>query len=167
MVRRVFQLVVVVVLVGLGVMGWRWMFPGDEVRVKRVVEAAVAAVSWEGGEGNIARMAAVNRLGGLCAADVQVVFETRGGRSQVLEGRSDLQQAMMVVRQRAAWLRASVDDLEVRLGDGGLGAVVLLAATVEIGGVDESILGDYKLTLRKEDGEWLIERVEPVGGLGL
>jgi hypothetical protein len=84
-----------------------------------------------------------------------------------MEGRSDLQQSMMFVRQRAAWLRVRVDDLEVSLPEGGLGAVVLLAATVEIGGVDESILGDYKLTLRKDDGEWLIERVEPVGGLDL
>ncbi|MFM1945153.1 MAG: hypothetical protein RI897_4135, partial [Verrucomicrobiota bacterium] len=56
---------------------------------------------------------------------------------------------------------------EVSVGGGGEGAVVLLAATVEIGGVDESILGDYKLGLRKVDGEWLIERVEPVDGLSL
>lgn len=167
MMRRVVQLILLAGLVVLGFVAWRWMFPGDEVRVRRVVEAAVDAVSWEAGEGNIARMAAANRLGSLCAADIQVVVETRRGGSQVLEGRSDLQQAMMIVRQRAAWMRVGVDDLEVTIGSGGVGAVVLLAATVEIGGVDESILGDYKLGLKKVDGEWLIERVEPVDGLSL
>ena len=100
-------------------------------------------------------------------SDVEVLLETRGRGSQMLQGRSDLQQSVLLVRQRAAWLRAEVDDLEVRFVEPGLTAVVLLAATVEIGGVDEAILGDYKLTLRKVEGDWFIQRVEPVRGLGL
>jgi len=158
-------LVLVAVLI-LGFLAWRWLFPADEVVIRKVVGTAVAAASWEQGAGNLSRLAAANRLMGLCTPEIEILVETRGERSGRLQGRDDLRLAILRVRGQAAWLQVTVDDVEVAVSDSGEAATVLLAATVRGERALEPILQDYKLAMRKVDGEWLIDRVEPVRGFG-
>jgi len=164
--RRGLGWVVAAAVVILGFLAWRWLFPPDEVVIRKVVKTALAAASWEQGAGNLGRLAAANRLMGLCTPEIEILLETRGARSSRIQGRDDLRQAVLAMRGQVAWLEVTVDDVEVALSDTGEGATVLLAATVRGEGASEPILQDYKLAMRKIDGEWLIDRVEPVRGFG-
>jgi hypothetical protein len=158
------------ILVGVFVLGWlawRWLFPADDVVIRKVVQEAAAAASWESGAGNLSRLAAASRLVGLCVPEVEVLLETRGEASRRLQGRDDVRQAILAVRTQAAWLQLSVDEVEVKVDEAGESARVLLAVTVRAEGFTEPLLQDYKLAMRKVEGEWLIARAEPVRGFGM
>lgn len=165
--RRGLRLAIVAGMVLLGFWAWRGWFPPDEVVIRKVVERAVASVSWESGTGNLSRLAAASRLTELCAPDVEVLLEARGERSQRIQGREELRQSILAVQIRADWLRVTTDEVEVAVNEAGDVATVLLASTVRGEGLSEPILQDYKLVLRKLEGDWLIARVEPVRGFGM
>jgi hypothetical protein len=164
--RRGLGLVALVAMVVLGFLAWRWLFPPDEVVIRKMVRAAAAAVSWEQGAGNFSRLAAANRLVGLCTPEIEILLDARGAGSERVQGRDALRQAIVAVRSRAAWLQVAVEGVELMVSESKDSATVLLAAAVRAEGTREPVLLNYKLSMRKVGGEWLIDRVEPVRGYG-
>ena len=157
-------------LLALGVGGflvWRWLFPPDEVVIRRLVQEAVAVANWEEQGGMIQRVSAAGQLGRLCAPDVVMLLEARGVNSRRVQGREDLKQMYLLARSQWPWLRLTVDGAEVVVADSGQEATVLLAATVRMDQLREPLLIDYELGFRKIDNDWLLARVEPVKGFGM
>jgi len=166
-VRWVAGLVVLVLLGVLGTLAYRWWFPPDEVVIRKVLRQAADAASWEESGGTLERLAGAGRLAAVCTRDVQVLLDTRGARGRRLQGRQEVREAGVAARTQVPWLRLELSDIEVRLVEPGAKATVLLASKVTLAGISEPLVQDYELTLRREDGDWLIERVQPVKGFGM
>ena len=150
-----------------GYLAYQWLFPSDEVVIRKVLQQAAAAASWGESGGALDRLAGAGRLATLCTRDVQVLLDTQGAQSRRLQGREEVRQAGLAARAQLPWLRVQLSDVEVRVVESGVKATVLMAATVRAAGASEPLIQDYELTLRREDGDWLIERVQPVRGFGM
>lgn len=165
--RWVLGVVALAVVLSGGYLTYRWLFPPDEVVIRKVLRQAAAAASWDESGGALERLAGAGRLATLCTRDVQVLLDTQGARSRRLQGREEVRQAGVAARAQVPWLRLQLSDVAIRVVEPGVKATVLMAATATAAGASEPLVQDYELTLRREDGEWLIERVQPVRGFGM
>lgn len=165
--RWMLGLAALVAVLGGGYFVYQWWFPPDEVVIRKVLRQAAATASWEESGGALDRLAGAGRLAMLCTHDIQVLLDTQGARGRRLQGREEVRQAGVAARTQLAWLRLELSDVEVRVVEPGAKATVLMAATATMAGGIEPLVQDYELTLSREEGEWLIARVQPVRGFGM
>jgi len=112
---------------------------GESARVKRVVEEARSAVSWDGSETALQQIAAAGRLAG---AD-----EVKG--------------AVLAARQHIPRLEVQFLDLTVSFTD-PTHAKVELTANATTDKPKEINPQEFVLLLHKNEGHWYIDRVETI-----
>ena len=162
------RLLLILVLVVLGAGGYylyRQLFPPHEQRIRQTLRHAASTVSFGPETGNLARLAAINRLTTFFTPDVEILVDMPGAASRRLVGRDE-------VRQVAAGTRAAVQSLEVRLREiaveleaGGELARVHVVVDVRVDGSGDPWIAEFKLVMVHMEGDWLIHRIEPVRGL--
>jgi hypothetical protein len=162
------RLLLVLVLLVLGAGGYflyRQLFPPHEQRIRQTLRHAAGTVSFRPETGNLARLAAINRLTTFFTPDVEILVDMPGAASRRLVGRDE-------VRQVAAGTRSAVQSLEVRLRDiavelesGKELARVHVVVDVRVDGDGDPWIAEFKLVMVSTEGDWLIHRIEPVRGL--
>lgn len=149
-------------LVAAGAWGWKTLFPGPETIIrKRLLEVARTA-SVEGSEGNFVRLAKAQKLAGFFTQDVEVMLEIPGYHSAGINGRAELQQAVLMARSRSSTLKFKLVDVNVAVAPDGTSAVAHFTGEATITGETGIQAEEMKANLVKQDGEWLIKRVETV-----
>jgi ketosteroid isomerase-like protein len=164
------RLLPLLVVVALGVGGWwlyRHLYPPHEQRIRQTLREAAGTVSFRPDTGNLARLAAINRLATYFTEDAEVLVEVPGAPSRQLTGRDD-------VRQVAAGTQAAVQSIEVRLREMAVelhadreSAQVHVVVDVRIDGSADPWISEFKLGMAHRNGNWLIQRIEPVRGLAM
>ena len=150
-----------------GWMAYRWLFPPDEVLVRRVVKQACNAASWGAGTGALGKLAGVDTLAGLVSPDVEVLLNYQGPHSGRLRGRDEIRSIAAAMRLDKAWLKVDVEGMEASVVEPGLSATAVVALVVTYDGGSQPLSNDFGIDLRKIDGDWLITRVEPIRGFGM
>lgn len=163
--NRLLILLVVVVLGAGGFWLYRHLFPPHEQRIRLTLREAAGTVSFRSETGNLARLAAINRLATYFTEDVEILVDVPGAAARRLVGRDE-------VRQVAAGTRAAVQSLEVRLRDIAVdmgmdhkSARVHVVVDVRLDGNPDPGISEFKLVMANVDGNWLIRRIDPVRGL--
>ena len=75
--RRVWQLAILLVLVGTAIFVWRQLFPGPEQQIRKRMVELQELLSFESSDGNFAALTAREQLGALFTEDAEVRAEAR------------------------------------------------------------------------------------------
>ncbi len=150
-------------LVALAAVGW-WIyatfFPAPEQVIRRSLEKVAKLASFAASEGNISRIASVQKLGLYFAEDVDVAVDFPGHEAYTFHHRSELMQAAMAARGSAKSVEAKLFDIVITIGPDGESAKADLTAMATVGGEKEPMVQRLRFTFKKIKGTWLITRVE-------
>ena len=160
--KRALQIGVLVILAGAGYFAWRWLNPTPEEAIHRQMEKLAETLAVKPGEGNIARVASINRTLSFFTPDIQINSEGMSQFSESINGRTELQQALFAARQRLTGA-ITFHDVRVILGPEPTNAIVNLNAVAQLSGQDVPYSQNLRAFFREADGDWLIYRVEAIG----
>ena len=159
---RFSQIILVAILVGLGVLLWRTLFPNPSRVIRnRLVELARAA-SFSLKEGLVAKAFNTEQFAGYFDNNVEVVVDVPSGAPQSFNGRAELMQAVMAVRSAIGSLSIEFLDINVTLSPDKESAEVDLTGKAKVPGERDFFVQELKFTLKKIGREWLINKVETV-----
>jgi SnoaL-like domain len=160
--KLLLRLVLVGALIALAVWVWTILFPSpQQVILRRLVKLAQLA-SFSPNEGNIARVANVERMGALFSEDVQVVIGVPGVETHTFNGREELMQAALYARAALTSLKAEFPDIQITLGPDRQSAAAEVTLEAKASGQSDLIIQELKFTFERRDGAWRIARVDTV-----
>lgn len=158
-----FRIGVLAVLIGLGVWLWIYLHPTPQEAIRRQLAKLAEAVSFEDGEGLVARAVSAQKIASFFAAQVIMNIEPQGiFGEEVARGE---------IAERAFQLRSWPDiesfkikilDPVITLGADEKSAIVELTFHAETAGERHLIVQEMKFTMKEVDEEWFIVRVETV-----
>lgn len=149
-------------VLALGVWLWTVLFPSPEKVIRTRLRDVARAASFAPKEGLLARVANAQKLAGYFAPQIEVNIDLPGHEQHELGGRDEIAQAALVARRNVRALQVDFLDAHVTLAPDQQSAVVNLTVKAKIPDEKDYLVWEMKFTLKKIDGEWLINRVETV-----
>ena len=149
-------------LMALAYWGWRAVFLDPRKVVRQRLEKLAQIASFAPNEGEVAKLANVQKLAGYFADQVTVNVEVQGVDKAEFSNREDLIQALQAGRMAASSVKAKFLGPKIEMTPGNQEAIVGVALTADIGGEQNAVVVDLKIEMKKIDGDWLITRVETV-----
>jgi hypothetical protein len=161
--NKLFKIILLLALLALGFWLWTIFFPNPQQVIRNRLNKLAHLASFSPDEGNISRVAKVQRLGQLFAENVQVVVDVPGADVQNITSREELMQAAMAAKRFTGGLKAEFLDMDIPpLDNDAQSAVVDLTLKAKVSTESDLIVQELKFTLKKINGDWLITRVETV-----
>ncbi|MGA2176135.1 MAG: hypothetical protein ABSH38_14255 [Verrucomicrobiota bacterium] len=156
------RLLLLAAVAALGVWAWMALHPSPERLIRKQLEGVAHAVSFGPHEGNLAKLAAAQRLGDFFSINVDVQIDVPGVQEHRLAGREEIVQAALAARASVQALNVAFPDVTVMVNADQESAVADLTLQARVAGEPQMIVQEMKFTLRKINGQWLIVRVETV-----
>src|SRR3954447_12753533 len=113
--KHVLRLLLLVGLIALGVWGWGVLFPNPKKIIHTQLVKLSQLASFSGKEGNIVRVANVQRMGTFFTDDAQIIINVPGIESVNFHRREELMQAAMAARSALNGLQAEFPDMNITL----------------------------------------------------
>lgn len=164
--QKSFRALIAAVLIGLGILGWRMLFPSPERIIRGRLVSLAATASFNQGQGMVLRAYKATKLIDFFTADAVVSVDSRGYEARTLTGRTELQQAATALTQYDG-ISVEFLDINVSLGPDEQTAIANLTARATVEGQRDYFVQEFNFALKKVDGQWLIYRVESVKTLSL
>jgi hypothetical protein len=156
------RLLLVALCAALGFLVWRVISSTPEQVIrKRMIELARLA-SFPPNEAPMAKLANSRKLASFFTSDVEITIDLPGRSQQTVSGRDEVLQAAIGARSLPGGIQVDFPDVKVTLGADKQSATVNLTAKGNVGGDRDNLLQELKLTLKKIEGNWLINRVETI-----
>jgi len=155
------RIILLAVLVALGYWGWTLFYPNPEKEIRKQLNALAQEASFAPHQGLVAQAWNATVLGSFFTPDVRVTISVPGAEHP-LNGRDELLQAALVVRQMRDSLKIELPDIKVILAPGKEAAVVNLTARGKVAGEKDDILQELRLHLIKVKRDWLINEIVSV-----
>ncbi|HTG45958.1 MAG TPA: hypothetical protein VK633_15670 [Verrucomicrobiae bacterium] len=146
----------IVVAVGL----WIFLFPAPEKVIRKKLEKLAQTVS-ENPQGNISRVANVNRIGSFFHPKISINLEGFGREVASINGRGELEQMALGVRQNNFRISVRFSTIHIVVDADESNATAIVGAEVKLNEQAEPIVQDLHVRLEKVDRAWLIRSVEP------
>ena len=163
------RIVLIVAILGCAFLGtwlFRTLFPGDERLIRRLIAQVAETASIKPNEHPLVKLSAANKLGNFFSKHAVISYDAVGLDSRTINGREELIQV-------AAAARASLQDASIRLLEVYVqidpdkqSASANVVASATIGESKEPLVQEFKISLKKFDGDWLITQAESVKTLG-
>lgn len=163
--KIILRLVLLAALVALGVWLWSVWFPGPEKVIRQRLIKLARTASFAPGEGNLAKLAAVESVASYFATNVEVDINVPGRVQHTLLGRAEIRQAALGARERLRGLQVTFPDVNVTVAPDKQSAVADVTIEVHIAGDSDTVVQEMKFTFQKTEDGWLISRVETVSTL--
>ena len=111
------------------------------------------------------RLGSAKELAGLFTPEAQAVVNIRGYHDQVIKGRDQFFETAMAARSTGPGATVEFLDPVIQFPGSHEGAVVELTMKAQINGEPDLIVQELRLTMKRQSGEWLIDRIETVKSL--
>lgn len=142
---------------------WKVFFPGDEAKIRKVLDTVARAASVTPNEGSLGRLTKAAELAALCTANVEIRVDALGMRGG-LDGRDEVRSAAMNLGNSFGTYRIITGEVRIRDLSADQ-ARVTLTARFE-GSVPADISAqEFELRFKKVEGRWLIQRVQTLQAL--
>jgi hypothetical protein len=155
-------LVVIAIVAAIGFWAWSYFFPNPEKIIRSRLNTVAKLASFAAGEGNISRVANVQKLGLYFTEEVEVNVNVPGMESHNFTRREELTQAAMAAKGAVTSIKAEFLDINVDVAKDKQTATADLTLRVNVGGEKDSIVQQLKIHLNNVKGEWLIHRIDTV-----
>ena len=160
--KTVRRIVGLLILLGLGWLGWQHFFPNEEHRVRRMLEGLAEAVSIPANKSVIGTAVAVDKLLGYLTPNIEVAVDLPGEGRHTFAGRDEIREAALVAHRNLSGLKVQFLDVNAALATDKQTATVELTVKATQSGAKEFSVQEMKLFLRKEDQQWRVSRAETV-----
>ena len=155
------RIILLAVLGALGYWGWTVFHPSPEKQIRKQLNALAKEASFVPGQGLMAKAWQATVLGSYFTPEVQVTISVPGTEHSI-NGRDELLQAAMAVRQMRESLKVDFPDIKVVVAPGQEAAVVNLTARGKVAGERDYYLQELRLRLIKVKRDWLINEIVTV-----
>lgn len=149
-------------LIGLGIWGWLFFFPGPEKVIRSRLHNLARTVSFEPKEGTLARGYSAQKAAGFFTLDAEIIVEARGIATLQFSGRDEILQRALAGTRVLRGLKVEFLDINVTVEPDRQTAKANLTGKWTLAGENEFNVLEFNFLLRKVDGTWLIYRVESV-----
>lgn len=140
---------------------WKWL-PSDEKAIQSTVTRLMETASIEPNESGFSRLTYADRVAAFFTTNASLSLEGLGRNFPVLNGRSEVIQASMSARANLRQAKFELADLHVTF-PGETGVAEAYAAVRGQVNFETNLFGQaFRLTLRKVNGRWLIDRLTTV-----
>ena len=151
-------------VIALGVWAWTMVFPNPKQVIRNRINRVAQLASFSPNEGAMSRGFNIQKLGALFSDDAQILVDVPDLDAHVFT-REEMMQSLMAAKRLGNGLKAEFVGMNIELGAGAESALVDLTLKAKIGGQGELIVQEFKFTVKKIKGDWLITRVESVNTL--
>jgi hypothetical protein len=141
-----------------------YLFPPPERVIEKKLKALAETVS-QNPEGNISRVANVSRMGNFFHPNVTINLEGFGREAASIQGRGELEQNAMGIRQNNFRIKVIFSNPHITVGPEKTNATALVTAEVTLNDQKEPIVQDIRLVFEKLDRAWLIRSATPAKAL--
>ena len=145
-------------------LAYRHLFPNDERIIRHQFSQLARVASVPPNESPLARLAKAQRVARFFASDAVLTIASHGVGT--VEGRDQLLTMVVTARANLSQARFQIPDVQVVLDPDRQSAAVDLTALAEINGDKSVEVLEFRGSLRKQDGRWLITRLDPVKNFG-
>jgi hypothetical protein len=161
--QKSLRLVVAAALIGLGIWGWRTLFPSPARVIRARLLQLARTASFESREGIVPRGLKAQKLPDFFTPDVVIRVETRAYGARTWNGRDEfLSELGPIMQGYRGGVRVEFMDISVTLGPDRLTAVANLTVRVTFPAENDFIVQECNFSFRKVEGRWRIYRVETV-----
>lgn len=156
------RLALVLVLIGLGFWLYTVFFPGPEKVIRKRLAKVAQLASIRPDQGLLSRGASIQELANYFDSKVEITVNWRGRSEHSLAGRDEIIEAAKLAHAQFKSLEFEFLDVNVTLAPDKQSATVNLTAKVTSDDEKDFQVQEFKITLKKVNGEWLIFQIEPV-----
>ena len=160
--QKFVRLVGAVALTGLGVWLWIVFFPSPEKAIRLRLKALAQTASFDRGDGMVAKAYSAQKAAGYFTTNSEVDVDLRGYQQFNFNGRDEILQAVLAGARTWRGFKVEFLDINVTLEPGQQSAKANLTGKWSVPGDREFNAQEFNFFLRKENGQWLIYRVETV-----
>lgn len=143
---------------------WYYLFPPPEKVIEKKLNALAETISQDP-QGNISKAANVNRIGNFFHPNVTINLEGFGRDVSSVQGRGELEQMAMAVRQNNFRISVVFSDIHITVGPEKTNANVIVTAEVKVNDQKDPVMQDIRLQFEKLDRAWVISAVTPAKAL--
>lgn len=147
---------------GVGVLGYHWFFPPDAVVIDRRVRGLVRLLRVETDQSIFAQAVRADRIADHFTHDVSLNLDGISKGSYNVSGRPELRQTALAARNRIVGMRCDVPSLKISINEETRTAEVDITLLIWHKEDPNPMVEDLCLSLRKEEGIWLIAAIEGV-----
>jgi hypothetical protein len=159
------QLFLVAVAVVAGICLWPIIFPSPQHIIRARLNEMARDASFNDGQSALSGYLAAQKVGGFFSTNVQVVLNDPGTLVDTLTGRDQIIQTMIGIHESVNNFKVDFPDINVTVAPDKSSATADLTIRAQVGGKDDSMAEEMKLTFEKIDGQWLITYVQTVSVL--
>ena len=156
------QFVLVAVVVVAGICLWTVIFPSPQHIIRARLNEMARDASFNDGQPALSEYLAAQTIGGFFSTNVQVVLNDPGSLVDTLNGRDQIIQTVIGIHESVNNFKVDFPDINVTVAPDKNSATADLTIRAQVGGKDDSMAEEMKLTFEKIDGQWLITHVETV-----
>ena len=160
--KNVFRLVLLLGLIALGYWGWTVMFPSPQKVIRSRLLKMAQLASFSTGQGNLSRVADIQRLGMYFTDEIEVVMDVPGIGTHTFNRREEVTQAAMGAKSVVSSVKAELIDIEIDLAPSKQVANADLTLRATVNGQKDFIIQELKFSLRKVNGDWLVNKIQTV-----
>ena len=159
--KALLRIVGLLVLAGLLYLGWARFFPSEPEKIRRTLVHLAETASVPAHPKTVGTILAFDRLNGFFMPDVEVIVDVPGEGVHTF---SDRQELMQIIR--AGWvnlrdMKIEFLDIVVRVNSEDSATAELTAKATQPGQKD-FLFQEFKLQLKKKEGDWRIAHAESV-----
>jgi len=156
------RIVVLAALIGVGLLSWRFFFPSPEQAIRKRLGELARMASFSTSESGPAKLWNAEKLSSFCTTDVEMNIDIPGRSRQTFSGRQEVLQTAVGARSMVSSLQIEFLDVTIAVNPDKVSAVVNLTGRGKIPGEKDFLVQELKFTLKKVEGDWLINRIETV-----
>ena len=159
--KRIVQVTVGIIGAALLIYFILKLFPNDVRVIEKNTKRLAALASFTANELPLSRLQNTRELANFFATDAQVAVDVPGA-SQSISGREELFQMAMAARSSHPGAQVDLLDVTVALDPGKKDAIVDTTLKAKLANQSELVIQELKITWRKLEGDWLIQKIETV-----
>ena len=158
------RVLLLVALIGGGIWLWMHFHPGPEKAIRRRLADMAEQISFQSGEGMVAKAMRSEKLASYFAREVSLMIDLPEISSHESMSRDEISKFALALRSTPYFrsLKVQCIDPVITLGADHKSAMVDLTIRAETAGDKYLVVQEMKFTMKEVEGEWLILRVETV-----
>jgi hypothetical protein len=160
--KNVVRAVLLLGLIAVGIWVWTVMFPSPQKVIRNRLLKMAQLASFSAGEGNISRVAAIQRLGTYFTDEIEVVMDVPGIGTHTFNRREEVTQAAMSAKSVVNSVQADFIDIEIDLAPSKQVANANLTLRATVNGQKDFVIQELKFSLKKVNGDWLVNKIQTV-----
>ncbi|MGA2554833.1 MAG: hypothetical protein ABSG04_00975 [Verrucomicrobiota bacterium] len=160
--KPVRRLILLALLAAFAFWSWDFFFPTPQKVIQKRLLKLARLASFSSSDGNIKRLADMERLGSLMTERIHVVLDAPGVRGETFDNREELLQAVLAARSQVKDLQTQFTDIGITVNPDRQSAVAFLTVTAKVGGEPDPVIEPLKFTFQHTNDDWLITGLESV-----